>query len=268
MNLDLAIQNTLKRNPMESAMHGVMSNFGGSYQLTAYTESAKAADAILGVPVARMTPNIMSRPVIETKAAEVYTAAPPAQNVSANIDGFDVMYNAQTQNWTVSEIGPAPGWIASIFGARPRVKILITKYGTNSSHRFLSAVESSNLAATTKNKIASFVMMSMDSSSVQTYQQGFTVDTKPDDDTITMSSGKKVIEAPTMDNSSIEMNLAESYAGVTKQKNDTFMGDTVIPQPLSAAQIGMVRTPLGDPVGVHIAPPTRHMGTIRTNRSL
>jgi len=55
---------------------------------------------------------------------------------------------------------------------------------------------------------------------------------------------------------------------VTKQKNDTFMGDTVIPQPLSAAQMGMVRTELGDPVGVHIAPPTRHLGTIKTNRSL
>jgi len=267
MNLDLAIQNVLKRNPMESAMHGVMSNFGSSYQLMAYTESAKAADEILGVPVARMTPNIMSRPVIEPKAAEVYSAGPSTQNVSANIDGYDVMYNTQTQNWTVSQIGVSPGWLASLFGARPRVKILITKYGTNSSHRFLSAVESSNLAAATKNKIASFVMMNTNSSSVQAYQQGFAMDTKPDDDIITASS-IKVVEAPTMNNSSIGMNLAESYAGVTKQKNDTFMGDTVIPQPLSAAQMGMVRTELGDPVGVHIAPPTRHLGTIKTNRSL
>ena len=41
MNLDLAIQNVLKRSEMESAMHGVMSNFGNPYQLTSYTESAK-----------------------------------------------------------------------------------------------------------------------------------------------------------------------------------------------------------------------------------
>jgi len=33
MNLDLAIQNTLRRSPMEGAMHGVMSDFGSTYQL-------------------------------------------------------------------------------------------------------------------------------------------------------------------------------------------------------------------------------------------
>jgi len=47
MNLDLAIQNVLKRSEMENAMHGVMSNFGGTYQLTSYTESAKSAESIL-----------------------------------------------------------------------------------------------------------------------------------------------------------------------------------------------------------------------------
>ena len=40
MNLDLAIQNTLKRSPMESAMHGVLSNFGAQYELKSYTENA------------------------------------------------------------------------------------------------------------------------------------------------------------------------------------------------------------------------------------
>ena len=45
MDLDLAIQNTLKRSPMEGAMHGVLSDFGGTYQLNAYTESASAAES-------------------------------------------------------------------------------------------------------------------------------------------------------------------------------------------------------------------------------
>ena len=61
MNLDLAIQNVLKRSEMENAMHGVMSNFGGSYQLTSYTESAKSAESILGTPVAQQL-----RPTLET----------------------------------------------------------------------------------------------------------------------------------------------------------------------------------------------------------
>ena len=76
------------------------------------------------------------------------------------------------------------------------------------------------------------------------------------------------MEAPVMTNGGLEMNLASAYHGVSKQKNDTFMGDTVIPTPLTQAQVGMLRTPLGDPVGVHIAPPTRPMGAVRTNRSL
>jgi len=41
MNLDLHIQNVLKRSEMENAMHGVMDSYGGQYQLTSYSESAK-----------------------------------------------------------------------------------------------------------------------------------------------------------------------------------------------------------------------------------
>ena len=33
------------------------------------------------------------------------------------------------------------------------------------------------------------------------------------------------------------MNLAETYGGVTKQKNHTFMGDSIIPAPVSRAQV-------------------------------
>ena len=87
------------------------------------------------------------------------------------------------------------------------------------------------------------------------------------DDAITSSTSRKVLEA-NYTNGSQEMSLAETYTGVAKLSNNTFMGDTVIPQPLSAAQVGTVRTALGDPVGVHISPPTRHMGAIKTNRSL
>ena len=267
MNLDLAIQNVLKRSEMESAMHGVMSNFGNTYQLTSYTESAKAAESILGVPVAHMSPNALSRPVL-TKKAETYAASDPNQNLATKIDGYTLTYEAKTKNWTLGQ-QVKPGLIESIFGGKPKTKVITTTYGTNSSHRFLTAVEQmETISAQTKNKIGSYVMMHMSSVSVQTLQQGYTVDTQPLDDVITSSSAAKVLEAPVMNNGGIEMNLASTYSGVAKQKNDTFMGDTVIPSPLTQAQIGMVRTPLGDPVGVHIAPPTRPMGGVRTNRSL
>ncbi len=267
MNLDLAIQNVLKRSEMENAMHGVMSNFGSTYQLTSYTESAKAADSILGVPVAHMTPNALSRPST-SKKAEVYQANPPSHNLSATIEGYEVSYDANTKNWTLSQPAKPNSWWDNLMGRQPQPKILITKYGTNSTHRFLSAVESSNLSASCKNKVAAYIMTSMNTSSVRAYQQGFTVDTVPSDDIVTSSSSAVIMEAPSASYDSQEMTLASEYHGVAKQRNETFMGDTVIPQPLSSAQVGMVRTPLGDPVGLHIAPPTRHMGAVKTNRSL
>jgi len=267
MNLDLAIQNVLKRSEMEGAMHGVMSNFGNTYQLTSYTESAKAAESILGVPVAHMSPNELSRPVI-TKKAETYAAADPNQNLSTKIDGFTLTYDAKTKNWTLGQEGKPNFW-NNLFGTRPQNKVIVTSYGTNSSHRFLSSIEQiRTISASTKNKIGSYVMTNMRTVSVQTLQQGYTVDTNPLDDVVTATTGSRIMEAPVMTNGGLEMNLASAYHGVSKQKNNTFMGDTVIPTPLTQAQVGMLRTPLGDPVGVHIAPPTRPMGAVRTNRSL
>lgn len=267
MNLDLALQNVLKRSEMESAMHGVMSNFGNTYQLTSYTESANAAESILGVPVAHMSPNVLSRPVM-TKKAETYAAADPNQNLATKIDGLTLTYDAKTKNWTLGQ-QVEPGFWESLFGSKSKTKVITTTYGTNSSHRFLSSIEQmTTISAQTKNKIGSYVMTNMRNVSVQTLQQGYSVDTQPMDDVITSRSSSKVMEAPVMNNGGIEMNLASAYSGVAKQRNDTFMGDTVIPTPLTQAQVGMVRTPLGDPVGVHIAPPTRPMGAVRTNRSL
>ena len=125
MNLDLAIQNVLKRSEMENAMHGVMSNFGGTYQLTSYTESAKSAESILGTPVAHMTPNALSRPTLVQKA-EVYEAKPPTDNMSANIDGYDISWDAQTKNWTLSQTTKATGFWDKLFGREPQSKIMIT----------------------------------------------------------------------------------------------------------------------------------------------
>ena len=56
MDLDLAIQNTLRRSPMDSAMHGVLSNFGGHYELKSYTENAGLAQQLFGESVGITAP--------------------------------------------------------------------------------------------------------------------------------------------------------------------------------------------------------------------
>jgi len=265
MNLDLAIQNTLRRSPMESAMHGVMSDFGGTYQLTSYTESAKSAEDILGKPVAHMAPNALSRPAYAEK--RVVKRAEPTSDLSTTIQGYTLTYSAGSKNWTLSSTA-APGFWDSLMGRKGKSSVLATKYGANSSHRFLNEIESlSELSPDCKNKIAAFVLENSGRVSTETLQTGYTVDTQPLDDAITSSGSAKILEA-SGSSRQFELSFASEYAGVAKQRNDTFMGDTVIPQPLSTAQLGTVRTPLGDPVGVHVAPPTRHMGSRRTNRSL
>jgi len=55
MNLDMAITNALRRGPMESAMHGVVSNYGQSYELHAVPQTIKKAENMFGKKIAVAT---------------------------------------------------------------------------------------------------------------------------------------------------------------------------------------------------------------------
>ena len=63
MDIDLAISNTLKRSPMENAMHGVVSNLGQSYELHAIPQTVKRAEDILGHKVGVAHSNPLAKPV-------------------------------------------------------------------------------------------------------------------------------------------------------------------------------------------------------------
>lgn len=63
MDIDLAIRNTLKRSPMENAMHGVVSNLGQSFELHAIPQTVKRAEEILGHKVGVAHSNPLARPV-------------------------------------------------------------------------------------------------------------------------------------------------------------------------------------------------------------
>ena len=70
MNLDLAIQNTLKRGPLDNALHGVISNYGQTYELHAIPQTIKNAEDMFGTSVGFMAPNPMAKASIPW-AAEV-----------------------------------------------------------------------------------------------------------------------------------------------------------------------------------------------------
>ena len=242
MNLDLAIQNTLKRSPMEGAMHGVLSNFGAQYELRSYTENAQLADQLFGDAVAVTAPvgdSQLSKAVIP----DTGTFAPAAQQsftqtVTLNGARYIISYSTAGNNYTLSQIQEANGldrlvnWFKSGGKTQEATTVLLTKYGGDSGHRFLTAIEESTLQDNLKNAVISQVLTNM----------------------------------------SPEITAVIQVRGVKKLKSDHFMGDAIVPSPLSHLHSGMLRNAEGfnqNPVGQHIAPPTKLAGAPRKNsRSL
>ena len=272
MDLDLAIQNTLKRSPMEGAMHGVLSDFGGTYQLNAYTESASAAESILGTPVAVMAPYADARPGESYTAPRVTKSPPMSAPFSEAFDGYRLEHTGES--WTLYRLQTEKaGFWARLSGKQDTVSEVpvITRDGTRSAQRFLTTLEDPSLPipAAVRSQIASAVMSQLQAGTVNVVQGGYSLDTDPSDDTIEMA-GARPFAAEGFGNGPMELRMAPITNGVGVQRNDTFMGDTLVPKPLSNAQIGTLRTPLGDPVGLHVAPPTK-VGTrsaLRNSRSV
>tara|TARA_B100002019_G_scaffold284508_1_gene292265 strand:+ start:1896 stop:2723 length:828 start_codon:yes stop_codon:yes gene_type:complete len=275
MNLDLAIQNTLKRSPMEGAMHGVLSNFGAQYELRSYTENAGLADQLFGDKVAVTAPvgdEQLSKAVLPDNA----TFAPPAQSSftqTFNLNGatYIVTYSNDNNNYTLSQVQEASGfdrfvnWFKSGGKSQETSTVLITKYGGDSGHRFLTAVEESTLQDNVKNAIISEVLTNMSPEITAVIQV-------PSQTEMSLA-GTSPVSSQSMNQSNVmEMDLASEYRGVQKLKSDHFMGDTIVPTPLSHIQSGMLRNAEGfnqNPVGQHIAPPTKLAGAPRKNsRSL
>jgi len=275
MNLDLAIQNTLKRSPMEGAMHGVLSNFGAQYELRSYTENAGLADQLFGDRVGITAPvgdSQLSKAVLPDDA----TFAPSTMqgfNQVLNINGetYTVSYATANNNFSLSKLRPSTGfdrfvnWFKSGGKDTDTSTVLITKYGGDSGHRFLSSVEESDLHDDVKNAVISEVLANMSPEITAVIQV-------PSQTEMSLA-GTSPVSSQSMNQSNVmEMDLASEYRGVQKLKSDHFMGDTIVPTPLSHIQSGMLRNAEGfnqNPVGQHIAPPTKLAGAPRKNsRSL
>lgn len=71
MNLDLAITNAIRRGPMDSAMHGVVSNYGQSYELHAIPQTIKRAEEMFGQKIATATHASFDRVSTIPWAAEI-----------------------------------------------------------------------------------------------------------------------------------------------------------------------------------------------------
>jgi len=260
---------------MEGAMHGVLSNFGAQYELRSYTENAELADQLLGDQVA------VTAPIGDAQLSKVVlpdngTFAPPttasfSQTINIGGENLVVSYNTDNNNWTLARIVPTTGidklvnWFKNGGKSEDASTVVITKYGGDSGHRFLTAVENSQLSNSIKDQVISEVLAQMSPNITAVIQV-------PAQTELSLA-GPSPISSQSFNQSNVmEMDLASEYRGVKKLKSDHFMGDAIIPVPLTQMHSGALRNAEGfnqNPVGQHIAPPTKLAGAPRRNsRSL
>jgi len=262
---------------MDSAMHGVLSNFGGQYELKSFTENGSLQERLFGDSVGVTSPvgeANLAKPVLREER-EVVTLQ-PAVSEELNYGGrvFKVSFEPANQRWTLIEYIPETGFsgfVNKLMG-RPnggREEVIAVKMGEAATHRFLTEVETSQLPEELKREIASIGVMSM-TPVVSAVSQSLRTDSF--DDSIDLA-GTAPVSAQSFNQSNVmEMDLAAEYSGVKKLKSNHFMGDTVIPTPMSHIHAGGFRNAEGfnqNAVGSYVAPPTKVAGGNRkTSRSL
>jgi hypothetical protein len=281
MNLDIAIQNTMKRGPMENAMHGVMDNHGGRYQLTSYNSSAKGAEAIFGRPMGSMTNNPLSRPTTTRRVSEAESMGPLSANVGA---GYEVEFSPEGEVWTLYRVEEVPKNIGQKIGDfftgnsdTPEMERTptIQRGGTYSLNRFLTVLNNrSDLSKTLKGQVASIVVQhantatsnpdfteattadqaagQMVSSPPVAYAEGVVTPFGADTTLTPALAGAAAGSQPLSGQSFNSTNVSIDARGVREQRGG-FGGPTHIPSPLTPSELGIVRDASGNPPNKHIA---------------
>lgn len=280
MNLDIAIQNTLKRGPMENAMHGVMDNHGGRYQLTSYSSTAKGAEAILGTKLGTMTNNPLSRATSTRKVSQAESMGPLSQNIGA---GYELEFNPAGEVWTLYRVEEVPktmgqkfmGFFGGDSGDTETVKTVnIQRQGTYSLNRFLGVIENRNdFTAGFKRQISNLVIQHANSATSnpdfttpQTANQAAgQMVTSPEvsyaesvmtpfgaELTLTPSLAKSANGSQPMSAQSFNSTNVTIHARGVRQQVGGFGGPAHIPAPLTRSQMGTVRDALGNKPNSHI----------------
>jgi hypothetical protein len=294
MNLDIAIQNTLKRSEMENAMHGVMDNYGGRYQLTSYSSAAKGAEAIFGKPMGTMTSNNLRRPSYKDSKKSEYVGS--YQKAIGN--DYSLEYDAGKSTWTLFQIVP----VQKTFGEKVRgffsgdrsedttkKEVVIQRSGTYAAHRFLTLLDYRNdLSTDLKDQVSSCVITHMNSNNAPVATADQAIGRTTDSPTIAygaetqtpfgaMSSltpsmaktavGSQPVSAQSFNTTSVNV----SQAGV-RQQSGGLGGNSFVPAPLTSSQMGTIRDPLGNDPRRHITQgvrvPTAALSSYSNGRSL
>ena len=175
MDLDLALQNVVKRSPMDSAMHGVASNLGdGHYRLNAFYESEEEAKAILGEPLASYIPNPISAYVRPPTGPP---ATPNPASFSEELgNGYSVSYDQSSQTWSLNKMSVKngiSGFFSRLTGNGDTEAVpLVSKAGANSMHRFLTTIQEMDLPLELKTAITEICVNKTDNTGISEFVGG------------------------------------------------------------------------------------------------
>lgn len=175
MDLDLALQNVVKRSPMDSAMHGVASNLGdGHYRLNAFYESEEEAKAILGEPLASYVPNPISAYVRPPTGPP---ATPNPASFSEELgNGYSVSYDQSSQTWSLNKMtvkNGISGFFSRLTGNGDTEAVpLVSKAGANSMHRFLTTIQEMDLPMELKTAITEICVNKTDNTGISEFVGG------------------------------------------------------------------------------------------------
>ncbi len=175
MNLDLAITNTLKRSPMDSAMHGVASNLGdGQYRLNAFYESEEEAKAILGEPLSSYVPNPVSA-YVRPPTGPPHTPNPSSFTEELG-NGYALSYDQSSKTWALNKMSVKNGlsgmWARLTGSDETEATPLISKAGANSMHRFLTTIQQMDLPMDMKTKITEICVNKTDNTGISEFVGG------------------------------------------------------------------------------------------------
>ena len=254
MELDGAIQNALKRNPMESAMYGVGQNLGRQYELRALPRDIDTTEDLLGISLG-IVGATEPRPVVP----DVVDAGPECGDtlLDTTVGVYKLAYEPSTTSWALYK----PETVEKRFllfipytTTDPGVKLKFS--GPNARNRFLNAVEQSDTISYDEKKLISQRVVShcftsrssMDNAVRETQptefiqSEGNVLNASAD-----MAFGNFSLAEPPID-----LAMSPTYSGVGVLKNTaSIFGDTVIPEPLTMPTVDE----LGNPLGQRVLPP-------------
>ena len=175
MDLDLALQNVVKRSPMDSAMHGVASNLGdGHYRLNAFYETEDEYNALMGEPLMTYIPNPVSA-YVRPPTGPPNTPNPTSFSQTVG-SGYSVSYDQSSQTWALNRMTVKSGlsglWSRLTGSDDSEATPLVSKAGANSMHRFLTTIQEMNLPMELKTQITEICVNKTDNTGISEFVGG------------------------------------------------------------------------------------------------